>query len=178
MASRKSPTIIELLKADHREVEELFAAFDEADGNVRKQAGLASQIGQALTIHAEIEETLLYPTVLERLDEEGADLTCEATVEHGTLRGLIAGMNGSDAGNPMTRAHVTVLREYVQHHVNEEEKELFPRIEKLDLDLETLGMQAFDLKQQLTDEALELESTPRGATIRIASVSASRSATH
>jgi len=57
MASR-TPSIIDLLKADHREVEELFDEFEKADGDTRRQAALASQIGQALTIHAEIEETL------------------------------------------------------------------------------------------------------------------------
>lgn len=174
MAPKDSASIIDLLKTDHREVEKLFAAFEKADGDARKQSALASEIGQALTIHAEIEETLFYPVVLPMLDDEGEDLTCEATVEHGTLRGLIAGMNGNDAANPMIRAHVTVLKEYVEHHVKEEEKELFPRVEKLDLDLLAMGDQALQLKQQLTEDA-EADRPKSGkspSTIRIADVKA------
>lgn len=170
MASRNPPTIIELLKADHREVEQLFAQFEEADGDARQQALLASQIGQALTIHAEIEETLLYPVVLRRLDEEGRDLTCEATVEHGTLRGLISGMNGKDASQPMIKAHVKVLKEYVEHHVREEEKELFPRIARLDLDLAAMADEALALKDALTAAAGEPGAS--GKAIRVADVSA------
>ncbi|WP_257385744.1 hemerythrin domain-containing protein [Tahibacter caeni] len=172
MASRNPPSIIDLLKADHREVEELFEAFEEAEGDARQQAQLASRIGQALTIHAEIEETLFYPTVLNELDTEDADLVCEATVEHGTLRGLIAGMNGGDAAQPMIQAHVAVLKEYVQHHVREEENELFPRVEKLGLDLAALGEQMLELKQELTDEAGGPSPSARGSTIRVADVSA------
>lgn len=175
MASR-TPTIIDLLKADHREVEELFGEFEKAEGDTRRQAALASQIGQALTIHAEIEENLFYPVVLNELDGEDADLICEATVEHGTLRGLIAGMNGHDAAQPMIQAHVTVLKEYVQHHVREEEKELFPKVEKLGLDLVALGERMLDLKQELTDEAGDMPPSARSSTIRVADVSAPASA--
>lgn len=169
MASRNHPTIIELLKADHREVDKLFAEFEQAEGNTKKQMQLASRIGQALTIHAEIEENLFYPTVLPLLDEEGADLTWEAAVEHGTLRGLIAGMNGGDPSQPIIKAHVTVLKEYVQHHVREEEKELFPRVQQLDLDLQALGAEMLELKEGLTAAAAEPDTNSR--TIRITDVS-------
>lgn len=170
MASRNPPTIIELLKADHREVEQLFAQFEKADGDAKQQALLASQIGQALTIHAEIEETLFYPAVLKLLDEDGVDLTCEATVEHGTLRGLITGMNGKDPSDPMVKAHVIVLKEYVEHHVREEEKELFPRSQKLDLDLSAMADEALALKEKLMAAAGEPSGS--GKVIRIADVSA------
>ena len=155
MATTKTPSIIELLKADHREVEELFAQFENAEGLPAKQARLASRIGQALTVHAEIEEALFYPAVLKQLDDDDVDLVCEATVEHGTLRGLIAGMNGQDVSSRMVKAHVTVLKEYVEHHVREEEREIFPRVEKTGLDLRAMGDDMLDLKRQLTDAAGE-----------------------
>jgi hemerythrin superfamily protein len=169
MAATKPADIIELLKKDHREVEALFAEF-EKETQAAKQAALASRIGQALTIHAEIEENLFYPVVLELLDDDGADLTCEATVEHGTLRGLIAGMNGKDVSSPMVKAHVIVLKEYVEHHVREEEKELFPRVKKLGLDLDAMGEDMLKLKQQLSEAA----DGPRkpGPTITVIEVSA------
>lgn len=149
MAANRLSAIIELLKKDHREVEELFARFEKETQPV-KQAVLASRVGQALTIHAEIEVTLLYSVVLRLLDDDGTDLTCEATIEHGTLRGLIAGINGKDVSSPMVKARVSVLKEYVGHHVREEEDALFPRVEQLDLDLEAMGQDMLNLQQLLT----------------------------
>jgi hemerythrin superfamily protein len=169
MAS-SAASIIDLLEADHREVEKLFSQFEKSEGNAKKQAALASQIGQALTIHAEIEETLFYPVVMTLLDKDEAELVCEATVEHGTLRGLIAGINGQDASEPMIKAHVSVLKEYVEHHVREEENELFPLCRGLDLDLEAMGDQMLALKEQLTTDGGEI--SVRGSTITIADVKA------
>lgn len=144
---------IDLLKADHREVERLFAQFDAADGDTRTQAELASRIGQALAIHAELEESLLYPRLLKtEKGEEEVDLVCEATVEHGTLHGLIADMNGRDPSDPMVKARVVVLKEYVRHHVREEEKELFPKVEKSDLDLDAIGAEMQELRRSLESQ--------------------------
>jgi hemerythrin superfamily protein len=83
--SRSEKSAVALLKADHREVEQLFEALEDADGTAR-QATLASQIGQALTTHAELEETFLYPRVLAvaKKSAEVLNLACEATV--GTAR--------------------------------------------------------------------------------------------
>lgn len=144
---------IDLLKADHREVEHLFAQFDAADGDAHAQAELASRIGQALAIHAELEESLLYPRLLKtEKGEEEVDLVCEATVEHGTLHGLIADMNGRDPSDPMVKARVVVLKEYVKHHVREEEKELFPKVEKSDLDLDAIGAEMQELRRSLESQ--------------------------
>lgn len=139
---------LDLLKADHREVEKLFAEFDEAEGDTTEQAAIASRIGQALSIHAELEEAILYPRIMKPLGDD-ADLVCEATVEHGTLHGLIADMNGKDPSDPMVKAHVVVLKEYVKHHVREEENELFPKVEKTGLDLEAIGEEILALKRAL-----------------------------
>jgi hemerythrin superfamily protein len=155
--ARSQNNAIVLLEADHREVEQLFAEFEEADGDGARQAMLAGQIGQALTIHAELEETLLYPRVFAATKDEDCDLVCEATVEHGTLRGLIADMNGKNPGDQMVKARIMVLKEYVQHHVREEENELFPRVEKLGLDLDVLGEEIATLKRDL----MEAVGSPR-----------------
>lgn len=149
---------IDMLKADHREVERLFAQFDAAEGDARQQAELASRIGQALAIHAELEESLLYPRLFKSSNDE-IDLVCEATVEHGTLHGLIADMNGRDPSDPMVKARVVVLKEYVKHHVREEENELFPKVEKSDLDLDAIGEEMVQLRQAL--EA-QVDARPNG----------------
>src|SRR3569623_1574984 len=140
-------------------------------------AALASQIGQALTIHAELEETFLYPRVfaLAKKDDDEMDLVCEATVEHGTLRGLIADMNGKNPSDPMVKAHVAVLKEYVQHHVKEEEREFFPKVEAMDLDLDAIGEEMATKKRELLAAA---GSRPSGSTIRIVDVKASASRRH
>ena len=155
---------IDMLKADHRAVERLFAQFDAADGDARAQADLASRIGQALAIHAELEESLLYPRLFKRLNEDGVDLVCEATVEHGTLHGLIADMNGRDPGDPMVKARVVVLKEYVKHHVREEENELFPKVEDSGLDLDAIGDEMAQMRRAL--EA-RVDAEPDGTHIRI-----------
>lgn len=158
---------LEMLKADHREVETLFARFDAADGDVRAQAELASRIGQALAIHAELEESILYPRLFQPLDD-AVDLVCEATVEHGTLHGLIADMNGKDPGDPMVKARVVVLKEYVKHHVREEENELFPKVEASDLDLDAIGREMAMLKEALK---AQVDGRANGGRIHVTEVS-------
>lgn len=157
---------LDMLKADHREVERLFAQFDAADGDTRTQAELASRIGQALAIHAELEESLLYPRLLVPSNDE-IDLVCEATVEHGTLHGLIADMNGRDPGDPMVKARVVVLKEYVKHHVREEENELFPKVEKSDLDLDAIGEEMAQLRRVLQ---ARVDAGADGTRIRVTEV--------
>jgi hemerythrin superfamily protein len=168
--ARSHNNAIVLLEADHREVEQLFKKFEEAEGKSAQQAALASQIGQALSIHAELEEVLLYPRVFSLTKGEERDQVCEATVEHGTLRGLIADMNGKDPSDPMVKARVIVLKEYVQHHVREEENELFPQLETLELDLDALGEEIATMKRELLEQ---VGSQRPGKTIQVVEVSAS-----
>jgi hemerythrin superfamily protein len=139
---------IALLENDHRTVEKLFRDWEGA-ADAREKARIAGAICQALTVHAEIEEALFYPQALYVLDPDGDDLVWEATVEHGTLRGLIARLDGKRPGVPVVDAHLTVLMEYVKHHVREEERELFPAVRKTDLDLVALGERMAEMKEEL-----------------------------
>ncbi len=131
------PDAIHLLKADHREVEQLFEEFESTSTPSAKKK-LAKRICAALAVHARIEETIFYPAAHHALGKEGAALLGEAEVEHTTLERLIADIE-KDEDAELFGARVKVLAEYVRHHVKEEEHELMPKVKKTDLDLAELG---------------------------------------
>jgi hemerythrin superfamily protein len=143
-----STDAITLLKSDHRAVEALFAEFEDEQSKPRKIT-LATRICRELAVHAKVEEELVYPRALSVLGKQDQDLIWEATVEHGTLSGLIDALGGAAAGDEDFDAHVKVLKEYVKHHVREEENEVFPRLRATGLDLEALGEEIAERKDEL-----------------------------
>jgi hemerythrin superfamily protein len=149
-ASGRAPDAIALLKSDHREVDELVQRYEKARSD-RKEA-IARQICLALRVHAQIEEELLYPAARESLDADGGDLVDEAAVEHATLKRLVGEVEGSSPRDSLYDAKVTVIGEYVKHHVKEEEKELFPKLRDSELDLKALGEQLAARKAVLMQE--------------------------
>jgi hemerythrin superfamily protein len=169
---------VALLKQDHRTVEALFEEFAKADDE--EQSAIAQRVCQLLTVHATIEEELLYPAAKQALeDEEEAELVNEAEIEHGSAKELIAKIEGMASDDAHFKASVTVLGEYIKHHVKEEEGELFPKLKKTELDLKELGGQLaerkFALMEQMGIEAEEpVQPRKRTATVR-ASRSAARS---
>jgi hemerythrin superfamily protein len=146
---------ITLLTADHRKVDQLFKEF-EAEENGRRKVELATQICNELTVHATAEEEIFYPQALAAFSqeekEEDGKLIWEATVEHGTLEGLIASLSGMQAEDESFEAHVKVLQEYVKHHVREEENEIFPKVRRTELDLDALGERIAQRKEELKEE--------------------------
>jgi hemerythrin superfamily protein len=139
-----------LLKRDHGQLAALFKEF-EGSGSEAK-ALLAGQICQLLTIHALIEEEILYPAARGVLGAEDEDLVDEATVEHSSIKGLVDQIASADSEDELFSAKVTVLGEYVNHHVQEEENELFPKLQKTQLDLEALGLSLATRKKELMTE--------------------------
>jgi hemerythrin superfamily protein len=127
---------LELLHTDHQQVEDLFAQFEKARTADRKEK-LASQICSELKVHTQVEEELFYPAAREAL--RNGDLLDEATVEHGSAKALIEQIEASGPQESLFDATVMVLSEYIKHHVNEEENELFPQLRETDLDLVALG---------------------------------------
>ena len=125
-----------LLEADHREVDDLFGAFEEASGDA-EQRDIAVSICVALKVHARLEEELFYPAVWPALEDKS--LIAEAMVEHASARDLIAQIESGAPGEAFFSARVRVLSEYVRHHVEEEEEEIFPQVRKGKLDLAALG---------------------------------------
>jgi hemerythrin superfamily protein len=146
-SSRKEVTdALELLHSDHQQVEDLFAQFEKARTADRKEK-LAAQICSELKVHTQVEEELFYPAAREALPN--GDLLDEATVEHGAAKALIEQIEASGPQEPLFDATVMVLSEYIKHHVNEEENELFPQLRETDLDLVALGEALSERKSAL-----------------------------
>lgn len=125
-----------LLEQDHREVEAFYKQFEQADSSSEKSE-LAWKICVALTVHAEIEEEILYPKARRAIEE--TDLLDEAEVEHMSAKQLIAEISAMSPRDKLFDAKVKVLVEYVKHHVKEEENELFPKLRDSGLDLHAMG---------------------------------------
>ena len=151
MAETKSQDAIALLKQDHRTVEDLFADFEKASGDVRKET-LATQICLELSVHAAIEEEIFYPACEGKVDE---DLLKEAYVEHDGAKVLIAEIEANSEGSDeFFDAKVKVLQEQIEHHVEEEEKRmegLFSQARQAGLDMEALGEQLARRKAELLE---------------------------
>lgn len=131
---------IALLKADHAEVKKAFRQFEKMDhDDTAAVQALVAQVCAALKQHAALEEEIFYPTVREAIDDD--DLMNEALVEHASAKDLIAQLEKMRPGDPMLPATFTVLGEYVQHHVKEEESEMFKEVRKAKVDLKALGEQ-------------------------------------
>ena len=147
-SARTESNAIALLKADHRQVEELFEEFEKARASNRKQE-LATQICEALKIHATIEEEIFYPAFIDATEEE--ELHDEAQVEHDGAKYLIKKIEASGADDDLFDAQVKVLSEMIKHHVNEEEKRdgMFAKARQSDMDLDALGEQLASRKAEL-----------------------------
>lgn len=153
-----SADAIALLKNDHREVEKLFAEYEQATNRSRKQS-IIQQVAQMLKIHAELEEQIFYPAV--RQEAEADDKLDEAQVEHDTVKILINALE-SGARSEFRDAKFKVLSEYVKHHVQEEEASdgILEQGRKAGLDLKQLGQQMAELKQELQADPAQLRAVP------------------
>jgi hemerythrin superfamily protein len=152
MTSEEGTNALDLLKRDHQEVDKMFHQFDEIKDGASddEKESLVTQICDALTVHAQIEEQFFYPAARRALDEEeGKDLIDEAAVEHQTLKDIIARLEAAPTDDPLYDAGVKVLSEYVKHHVREEENELFPKVRSSEMDLMAVGRELEARKQQL-----------------------------
>src|SRR6185295_4779384 len=127
----------ELLKADHKKVAKLFDELEAATGKAK--LGVFNQIKNELELHTHVEEKFLYPA-LEK-PEETHDLTLEAYEEHNVVKTLLQELSSAKSADDEWQAKAKVLRENVEHHVEEEEGELFDKADKVlsDEEIEELG---------------------------------------
>lgn len=159
MADDKPQDAIELLKADHRAVEDLFKEFQDAKGSGRKEK-LAREICLQLTVHTALEEEIFYPACKGKVEE---DLIKESFVEHDAAKLLMAEIeSGTEKSDDYFDSKVKVLQEEIEHHVKEEERMLtgfFAQARRSDLDMDALGAKMTARKEELTN-AYRAKGTP------------------
>jgi hemerythrin superfamily protein len=152
MPKLKQMDITELLHNDHQTVRELFFAFSKAEEDAEKEK-LVQQILAELFIHAKVEEEIVYP-LLDKEGEEGEDFHGEAENEHRLVKFLMAEISQLDAGSDELKAKITVLCELVEHHVKEEEKDMFKMLRESGNDLEAVAEEVNEMKAQLKRDGL------------------------
>lgn len=154
-AGQKAQDAITLLMADHKEVKGMFKEYQklmDQDASENDKGFLAEKICAALSVHAEVEEEIFYPAVREATHED--DLLDEAEVEHASAKDLIHQLESMQPSDDLYDAKVTVLGEYIDHHVKEEEGEMFPKAKKTKLDMDALGIQMAERKAELKVEPI------------------------
>jgi len=140
---------VKLLKDDHKKVKDLFRQFESARTADRKMK-IAQEAMNELDVHAEIEEEIFYPAAKAKADNEGKELVAEAVEEHHVVKMLIAELKAMPEVNEQFEAKFTVLIENVEHHIEEEEKEMLPDAKKtLGKDIDMLGDQMAARKKEL-----------------------------
>jgi hemerythrin-like domain-containing protein len=150
--ANKSSDAIAMLKADHDKVRKLFKEFErmlnaESDEEAER---LATQICNELTVHTTLEEEIFYPEVRAAIDDE--DLIDEAEVEHASAKELIAQIESAHSGDEKFAARVIVLGEYVNHHIKEEQDEIFPKAKRAKVDMAALASRMAARKEELKAE--------------------------
>jgi len=152
--SRTGKDAIALLEGDHTSVQRLFKRFEKlknGEGNEAEKAELVNIICDELKVHTQIEEEIFYPAVREAIDDD--DLMDEAEVEHTGAKETISNLEAMQPGDDLYDATVSVLGEYVNHHIKEEEGHMFPKVRKSGLDTKALGTQLMERKHELQGDA-------------------------
>lgn len=141
---------VELIKADHRKVEQLYQRYQGADGQIQHKQPIAQEICQELEIHAKLEEGIFYPAVQRKLGTDGDKLVKEAIKEHNEMKRVISQLQASRfAGSDCDKVFQEMMSG-VQHHVKEEESEMLPKAQqRLGGELDSIGMQMQQRKQEL-----------------------------
>lgn len=155
--ANKTPDAIALLTGDHRKVAGLFKKFEKAKG--AQKGKLAREICLELSVHTMIEETLFYPALRGKAEEDQLD---EAYVEHDAAKVVIADILASRLGSDFYDAKITVLSEMIKHHVKEEEQRggLFTQARKSKADLVALRERMEASKEELTAKYRRSIPTP------------------
>ncbi|HJU04031.1 MAG TPA: hemerythrin domain-containing protein [Nitrospiraceae bacterium] len=139
-------TIVEMLREDHQKVKDLFEEFENTEDSKEKQRIVETALTE-LEVHAKLEEGLIYPAIREEIDDE--DLMDEALEEHHVVHVLVGELKKMKPRSERYDAKFTVLGESVKHHIQEEEGEMLPKAEGLDLDWEDLTARVMKKKEQL-----------------------------
>ncbi len=144
--------VTDLLHEDHQKVRNLFFEFSAAEKSTEKQT-LVKEILTELHVHSTVEEEIVYPLVKQEA-EEGQELVDEAETEHRVVKFLMAELSTMKPSDDQFDAKVLVLCELVNHHIREEEKEMFKKLRESGEDLEELAEQVMARKDELLAEPL------------------------
>lgn len=148
-AATQTLDAVAMLVADHRYMELLFEQYQHARSSQRKQQ-LVHDICRELSAHLQIEEEVFFPALQQALDSQpNRALIIEAEVEHDSFRHLMTQIADRPAEGEVFDAQVKVLAEYVEHHVNEEQRDIFPKARMAGLDLKALGQRMAQRKAEL-----------------------------
>ena len=143
---------IQLLKEDHDNVKELFKKFEDA--NKRTKQRILEQIINELETHTHLEEEIFYPAVMDGTEEEGQDMVYESIEEHRLVDFMIERIREVESDDESFESKVKVLQELVEHHIQDEEKEMFPLVKKQMKDeLDRLGDEMSELKNDIKAES-------------------------
>lgn len=154
---KPSRDAIALLKADHADVKKCFKEYQKLvskNASATERQALAAEICQMLTVHSQIEEEIFYPASRELLGDD-AELVDEADVEHASAKELIAQIESGKPDDMHFDARVKVLGEYIDHHVKEEQDELFPKVKDAGMDTKTIGHELAARKAALMGDMMQ-----------------------
>jgi hemerythrin superfamily protein len=148
-ASTARNQVLQQLKDDHKRVKKAYRDFQKLDSEEDLQAceAIVQQVLQELTVHAALEEKILYPAAREAISDE--DLIDEAEVEHESMHIFLNQLRSMGPEDEKYAARFTVLCEYVLHHVKEEEGEIFPQLQRARLDWERLAQEMDERRREL-----------------------------
>lgn len=143
-----------LLKDDHKKVKKLFKEFQsikKRDDSDERKSELTKEICREIKVHTQLEEEIFYPSARQAIGDE--DVMEEAGIEHASVKQLVSQLESMEPGDPHYDAIVKVMSEYVEHHVREEEDQMFPMLKKAKLDAKGLGEQITRRKEELMGDA-------------------------
>ncbi|VVN10889.1 DNA nickase [Pseudomonas fluorescens] len=147
---------IDLLKADHERVKAILAQLSEStERGVKKRTDLLAKLEMEITIHTRLEEEILYPAFKEAGGKEQDIMYYEAKEEHRTVDALVLpDLKATDPASLEFSGRVKVVKELLEHHIEEEEEEMFPQAKKLlgNATLEELGAEMEKMKAQYKKE--------------------------
>lgn len=171
---RRNKDVLALLQEDHKRVQKMFKQFDKQfdkmDHTDADSTGeLVETACRELEIHAKLEEELFYPALREAFaeEEEHIELLEEAQIEHDSAKQLIASLRALQPGEARYAAAFIVLSEYVKHHIEEEESQIFKQAKKAKLDLQGLGEELQERRRQMMENQDENDAGDVAAGERI-----------
>lgn len=155
MPKDEKPGAVELLKEDHQKVKGLFKKFESASDDEEKEE-IADLVDLELRVHSMIEEEILYPA----MRDISSEIVAEAFEEHGVVEQLLDELATMDLSSDQFEAKFKVMQENVEHHIEEEEKEMLPKASKIP-NYEQIGLKMIERKMQLMDELSMSDSSDR-----------------